>query len=242
MKISFESQGQKISGNFLEGRSNKPAFLFIQGWTGNQNLMAAETLAKAGYAALTYDMRGHGDSEGDLAALSRADFVDDSVLAYDFLKAQTGATTIGVVGSSFGGYTAIQLSTRRPATCLSLRVPANYPDAGFDEPQLPQVNNQASKEFWQKPLAFDRNNTLAALHRFTGPIQIIEAENDETIPHRTLANFVEAVSNQAQLSYHIMKNAPHSLINESLKHEYRDLLLEWVDRAPIDTPDSDPSQ
>lgn len=242
MTISFKSAGQIIAGNLFEGHSDKPAFLFIQGWSGHQNLLTARALATAGYTTLTYDMRGHGDSEGDLASLSRANFINDSVLAYDYLKSQVSTTSIGVVGSSFGSYTAIHLSAQRQAMCLSLRVPAIYPDTGYNEPQLAQIRNKITKTLWEQPLSPDQNKSLAIIHQFRGPVQIIESGNDEIIPRQNVQNIINAVNNPAQLDYHLMKSAPHSLKTEALQHEYRDLLLNWIINLTTGTLDSDPAR
>jgi predicted alpha/beta hydrolase len=85
-KISFLSDGYQLSGNlFTSDKPKKLAFLLIQGWTGHQNLRAAQALADLGFACMTYDMRGNGDSEGNLAEFSRADFVKDAEVAYDYL-------------------------------------------------------------------------------------------------------------------------------------------------------------
>src|SRR5579864_5720220 len=103
-KISFTSDGYKLVGNlFIAGQPKELVFLFIQGWTGHQNIEAAQALTKLGYTTMTYDMRGNRESEGNLAEFTRADFIKDATIAYDYLKQQIGKDTrIGVVGSSFG--------------------------------------------------------------------------------------------------------------------------------------------
>jgi len=232
--ISFISNGDKIAGNLFT--ATKPAgiaFLLIQGWTGHQNIAAAQALANLGFTSMTYDMRGNGDSEGDLARLSRKDFVNDAVIAYDFLKQQISEQTkIGVIGSSFGSYTAILLSQHRPVACLSLRVPANYPDEGFDKPQLAQkYESQDFTEWRNKKLNHSENHTLKALHDFRGKVQIIEAGADEIVPHQVAENYVNAVADKQQLDYVVMKDAPHRLANEQLSSQYVHLLTEWATKG-----------
>lgn len=230
-QISFVSDGDTISGNLIiAARPARLAFLFIQGWTGHQNIAAAQALADLGFTCMTYDMRGNGLSGGNLGAFSREDFLRDAELAYDFLRQHVGGkTAIGVVGSSFGGYTATLLSTRRPVACLSLRVPANYPDEGFDQPQLALKN--ASQDFreWRKRAAdYTQNRALQALHDFAGPIQIIQAGADQEIPAQTIDNYVNAVASKAQLSHAVMKDAPHTLADEQLRAVYQTLLTNWA--------------
>lgn len=229
-KISFLSYGYTLAGNlFLPKQSKRLAFLFIQGWTGHQNIKAAQRLTEMGYPTMTYDMRGNGESEGELAAFSRADFAADAVTAYDYFKGQVNEeTAVGVIGSSFGSYCAVLLTTERKVYCLSLRVPASYPDEGFDEPQLPHVGSDALHAWRQKALPYSENRAFSALNSFEGLIQIIEAGADEQVAHRAVQNYVDAVRDKQKLHYKVMKDAPHSLVHADLQNEYESLLTSWV--------------
>jgi esterase/lipase len=229
-KINFISNGFTLSGNVFKGaESAKLAFLFIQGWMGHQNILAAQKLASMGFTSMTYDMRGNGESDGNLADFSRADFISDAVNAYDYLKLQAGnGIKIGVVGSSFGSYTAVLLSGEREVECLSLRVPATYPDEGFTDPHLPQVGSEALHAWRRKEQGYEENRAFRALHAFTGDVQIVEAGDDEVVPHQAPQNYANALADKGKLDYVIMTGAPHSLVNDKLQHEYEQLLAGWV--------------
>jgi esterase/lipase len=230
-KISFRSDGYELSGNlFLADEPKKLSFLLIQGWTGHQNLRAAQALADLGFTCMTYDMHGNGDSEGNLAEFSRADFVKDAKVAYDYLNQRVGdSTKIGVVGSSFGSYTAVLLSEKRKVFCLSLRVPANYPDEDFNKPQLAQHDGSNDfKEWRSKEYNYSENKALTALHNFNGPVQIIEAENDELVAAQVPKNYAAAMTDKTKLKYEVMENAPHRLENDELQEKYEKLLTAWV--------------
>lgn len=231
--ISFSSHGDKMSGNlFTPTAPAGAAFLFIQGWTGHQNVAAAQALASLGFTSMTYDMRGNKSSEGDLSKLSRADFLNDAVLAYDFLKQHIGSQTeIGVVGSSFGSYTGILLSEQRPVKCLSLRVPASYPDEGFNDPQEPQSGTPALTKWRRKEVSHSQNKAFGALHNFKGYVQIVEAENDEIVTHQVATNYANAIADKRRLQHDVMQGAPHTLANEQLSAEYVKLLTEWAQKV-----------
>lgn len=233
MKISFQSQGYKLSGHLFVAQNPQPlAFLLIQGWTGHQNVEAAKALAAQGFTSMTYDMHGNGDSEGDIAAFSRAEFIADAIIAYDYFKEQLNPdTAIGIVGSSFGSYTALLLSQARPVACLSLRVPANYPDEGYDSPQLPQIKSPELTAWRNTPHDYSGNYALAALHNFAGPVQLIEADRDEIIPHQAVQNYADAVANNEKLQYDTLRDAPHRLENSRLRVEYTELLLAWAKQS-----------
>lgn len=233
-KIHFTSSGHKLAGNvfYPQGEPKKLAFLFIQGWTGHQNIAAAQALAKLGHFTMTYDMRGNGESEGNIADFSRADFIRDATVAYDYLKQQAGADVrIGVIGSSFGSYTAVLLSEKRNIFCLSLRVPANYPDEGFNEPQQTQYSGSNDFHEWRKrKLAYNENHALIALHSFEGQVQIIEAGNDERVNSQVPKNYADAITDKTKLAYEVMQNAPHRLATPELQADYEKRLTAWVSK------------
>jgi esterase/lipase len=215
-----------VGNLFPSAKPTNIAFLLIQGWTGHQNIAAAQALANLGFTSMAYDMRGNGDSEGDLEEPTRADFLNDAVIAYDFLKLQVGERVqIGVIGSSFGSYTAILLSKQRQVKCLSLRVPANYPDDGFDMPQLAQkYESQDFVEWRKRKLGYPENQALKVLHDFKGEVQIIESGADEMVAHQVIENYTDAITDKQRFDFMVMKDAPHSLVNEQLTDEYVGLL------------------
>lgn len=232
MQISFNSQGNTLSGHLFTAPNPQPlAFLMIQGWMGHQNVGAAQALADMGFTTMTYDMHGNGDSQGELGDFTRAEFIADAVNAYDFLKQHIAPNVaIGAIGSSFGGYTAVQLSEQRPLKCLSLRVAADYPDAGFTDLQLPQVASPVVAAWRHEPHDYRSNHTLTVLHNFTGEVQLVESERDESVPHQTIQNYANAVADKARLEYAVMRDAPHTLANDALRAEYIQLLTDWVKR------------
>jgi len=229
-EIHFQSDGYRISGNLFvpENTASKGAFLFIQGWTGNQNTRAAQAVTELGYTTMTYDMRGNKTSEGNIEDFSRADFIKDAEVAYDYLRQQVGEKAlIGVVGSSFGGYTAAILSSTRPVHCLSLRVPANYPDERHRDPHAAQMG-PALHEWRAKVLGADASMALRAIHQFTGKVQIIEAGADAIVASQTPQNYAHAIADKSLLKYEIMPDAPHGLDTDDLARDYTDRLTTWI--------------
>ncbi|WP_431971576.1 alpha/beta hydrolase [Nocardia sp. bgisy134] len=70
MKVEFDSDGVKLTGNlFLPvGRDRAPGVVVAGTWTSVKELMAdryAQRLAEQGYAALSFDFTGFGESQGE---------------------------------------------------------------------------------------------------------------------------------------------------------------------------------
>lgn len=189
--------------------------------------MFAETLATIGYTSLTFDLRGMGVSEGDASVLSRADFLKDCIAAYDALVTWGGVGSVSVVGSSFGSYMACLLTGSRPIKRLVLRVPANYPNEGYDTCQA-----VLSDRLDAVGLAAERpvgsTYALDLLRAFSGQVLIVQSGNDKIIHPETVKSFADAVANKSNLAYRVMQDAPHSLsASPELVKEYADILMDW---------------
>lgn len=120
--VSFTNPngGHLLAGTFTapEGPGPHPAVVMISG-SGPQDrdetlvghkpfLVVSDHLTRQGIAVLRFDDRGVGESKGDFASATSADFATDVEAAVSFLKtrADVKATQIGLVGHSEGGLIA----------------------------------------------------------------------------------------------------------------------------------------
>jgi len=214
-----------------DGDRQQLAALFIHGWTGKSNDSAAAMLANHGFCAMTINLRGHNSSDGDIKAVSRRQSLADAVAAYDFLRQQLSPdVSIVAVGNSYGGYISALLSQERPLAALSLRVPANYPDEGFDQPQWGNGNDNPVVAKWRaQPLGPSKTRALRAIHNFQGRLQIFEAEYDERVHSQTPKNYRHAVADPSLLEYHLMRGWPHGLGDDAHRNkDFQSLLLVWL--------------
>jgi alpha-beta hydrolase superfamily lysophospholipase len=129
-RISFASDGLKLSGvlQFPEPRGERcAAFLVLHGFGSNKDggggTTVAKTLARLGYAALRFDFRGCGESEGERGRVICKEQVKDTrnALSYLATRADIHPERIGVVGQSFGAAVAVYAAgvDRRVAACIS---------------------------------------------------------------------------------------------------------------------------
>lgn len=108
--------GIDLEGWYIPSR-NGAAVVLLHGLGGNRLAVAyhAETLARAGYGVLLFDLRGHGSS-GGRRFVRGAEAVEDVAAAVAFVgRRHDVQARIGVMGVSVGGMLAIQAAARTTA-------------------------------------------------------------------------------------------------------------------------------
>jgi uncharacterized protein len=107
--IHFASGNLTLAGTMLipGGPQRHPAvFLFHGSGPQGRDYSTAHWFAEQGFAALTYDKRGVGESTGDFQAGPFMDLCDDGLAAVEYLKSrkEIDPRRIGVWGLSQGGW------------------------------------------------------------------------------------------------------------------------------------------
>ena len=181
-QITFTVDSRKLAGRLYyppQSKPKSPAILYLHGWTSNQdkNPQYVKALTQLGFICMTIDLPGHGMSEGNLKSLTRADFLNAVLAAYDKLGGlkEVDSNNISAIGSSFGSYLALLLCAQRQLKQLALRVPANYQNEGFNEPHIKFAGQIATIRWRQVPRGPADTYALEALNKFRGKVLIIES-------------------------------------------------------------------
>ncbi|MBN1274924.1 alpha/beta hydrolase [Candidatus Woesearchaeota archaeon] len=118
LDVVFRNEEQhKLVGTlaYPEGREPCPGIVICHGFTGGKDLyfypLLSRALTAAGFAALRFDCRHCGKSEGRFHPTYKT-MVSDVLAAMDFLEKQERVTGIGVCGHSMGGTSAIMAAAR----------------------------------------------------------------------------------------------------------------------------------
>lgn len=102
-----------LSGWYIPSE-NGAAVILLHGFGGNRLDMKsrADVLARHGFGVLIYDLRGHGESEGNVRAFGWQD-VEDVKSALEFLsnREEVDPNKIGILGFSIGGQIAIRATS-----------------------------------------------------------------------------------------------------------------------------------
>ena len=242
-EIEFGQEGKRLKGRIYfpeTQKPNMPTVLIVHGWRGDQlgkSKICALASAPTGYAAMTFDMRGHGQTPGDLLQLTFQDFMDDIKAAFDELAHTPGIdpNNITLVSTSFSSYLAALLTRERPVRNLVLRSPGNYRDedvfgANAHIPAADLVEKRRAETYaWRLlPQGYENNSALAALHDFKGDVLLVAAGNDEYVPTQTTANFANAVEDKTHLTTHVIEGASHGLKEEASVADFTKVLSNWI--------------
>jgi dienelactone hydrolase len=241
--VAIHVDGQTISGTLVTPAPQVPGVLFVHGWGGNrqQYLARAREIAMIGCVCMTFDLRGHAATRQQHETVSRENNLRDVLAAYDTLVSQRGVdpSSIAVVGSSYGGYLAAILTSKRPVRWLALRAPALYMDSGWESPKRQLHKDQDLEAYRETMVPAAENRALRACAEFEGDILVVESELDQVIPHAVIKSYLEASIQALSLTYRVIKGADHGLSDDAGQRSYSSLLVGWMSEMVIGAREHD---
>jgi len=231
--VRFQTQdGVSVAATYTPGMSNhSPAVLLLHGVGASRQATAANAawLANLGYATLTIDFRGHGQS-----SITRRTFGLDEALdahaAFAWLKRQQKGAPVAIIGISLGG-AATLLRAGGPIPADALIIQAVYPDIRHAIRNRIASRTSASIGYllepllsFQAPLRFgvwpSRLSPLKALPQYRGPVLVIGGEQDRsTPPEETNAMFAAAKGTK---ELWLVPTGDHAAICDLADVAYRD--------------------
>lgn len=248
-QIAFENQGQKLYG-FLhvpEGAGPYPAVALLHGFGGNHIEphalfpKAARTLAAAGVAALRFDFRGSGDSEGDFRDVTLEGEVDDAHAGLDFLAEQpeVDASRLGLLGLSLGGLvTACTASTRPDLRAIALWSAVAHLGELFALSTTPEQQQQLVAQGYVDAgglavgLELARQATITdpvtAVTSYDGPVLVAHGTDDQVVPVEHAYRYKAALGDRAELR--IIEGADHVYSRLSWERMLIDATVDWFRR------------
>lgn len=234
----FSAFADKLSGTLItpDNTSTKlPAVVFYHGMPSASKpryVERAKKLAEQGIAALCFDFRGCGESDGKLGEISMVQWFEDALLAYDYLAEQSLVDTnrIGISGKSFGGYMGALVSEKRRVKSMALQAPAVYPDEWFDKPYVTTKDVQKQRLEYRKSQEALNNRAIAAIKQYTNPLLVIGSELDNICPRQVVEGYVNnAASTKKGLLW--IKGADHSLRDEKHNKAYTQFMVDWFKKT-----------
>ncbi len=198
--FSNDDAGITLAGTLTlpEGDGPFPAVILITG-SGPQNrdeelfghkpfLVIADYLTRHGMAVLRYDDRGVGESTGNFASSTSADFASDAAAAFTFLKAKAGIdlNRIGLLGHSEGGRVAPMVASGQESVAFLVLLAA--PGISIDSLMMVQSRMIGAAS----GLSVDQLDDAAKVNRQVYDVVIAEEDGWEQKLHELLSPVFDA--------------------------------------------------
>ncbi len=251
--VSFENHDQRLWGmlHLPHGAGPHPAVLLLHGLTASRIeshrffVHLARALAARGIAALRFDFRGSGDSEGEFQDMTAPGELSDAKAGLNWMVAHPAldSARLGVAGVSLGGMIAAQLAGRNPSLIRSLALLAALADPALFAAAAQQTAGQSSESplealardgyylLWDYPLGMGFVQTifeqkpLEDVQRFRGRAIIVHSIGDPTVPVQHAESYQAALGERAVLRK--LESASHVFSEPPAERQAIDLTVSW---------------
>ena len=193
--VTFHSQGYTLLGNIGIPHPGAPCIILSHGLEGSKDgekwLQLAPRIYSEGFAYLRFSYRGCGSgqqrSEGNFEDTTLSRRIQDYQSAIDFAqKNDINKSKIGVIGSSFGGTTAIAARDSRVKAMVTLATPCK-----FKEPSNKERATHETRGFFELPSGrrlrsdffkdFQKYDVCKAAGEIGCPLLVIHGSADELV-------------------------------------------------------------
>ena len=199
-EVEFPPRGGELTlrGWYMEPMARGPTIILVHGLSGSRSsgdaLGLASGLLERGFGVLTFDLRAHGDSEGDRVSGGLHERLD--VLgAFDYLIGRgVPGSQIGVLGRSMGAATSILAAADEPRIRALV---ADSPYAVGSELIAQETARKTIFPEWVVPIFvrgadiaaeislgidLDKLTPVKAIATLDYPVLVIHTRNDTRIP------------------------------------------------------------
>jgi pimeloyl-ACP methyl ester carboxylesterase len=232
--------GVSLAATYRPGRTGRsPGVLLLHGVNASRAAAGnAAWLAGEGYAVLTVDFRGHGESDPARKSFGLHES-RDAAAAFAWLKRRQSGAPVAIVGVSLGGAAAL-LGDGGPLPADALVLQAVYPDIRHAiRGRIASITTAGPAWLLEPLLSFQskprlgvwpgRLSPLAALRRYRGPVLVVGGGADRyTPPAETQAMYDAAPGPKALF---IAAGADHAETSGLSSEAYRRALLSFLRRT-----------
>lgn len=224
--------GYEIAGDWYDGAANNEnVLLVLVGYTSskaNYRELVTAIVEKTGYSALVIDYTGHGESPYVLEDLSPAQNFMEVITAYDWLAENHPDKVISVMGTSYGGFMAIQLTKYRSPKKLVLRVPAIYSPEVFYTKWRDIDLEEIRHGYRADPENFITHPLLTRASKYRGQAYVLTHELDDVCPKSSTTPIAEAFSAETWEAKGFAHSLAKSNYTPSQLEQYQDKIAEWL--------------
>jgi len=226
--LVIDCVGYSIDADLYEGGDDK-VLLVLHGWNSNkksQEELTSYLVDETGTSALVIEYSGHGKSSLDAMEVRPAQHFLEVIAAFDWIKEEYPNAEVSVMGTSYGGYMAVQLTKYRDFKNLILRVPAIYTPRDFYSLNK-DIDRQHERRYREDKDFLNSHPLLARASKFQGRALVVWHELDEYVPKETTDKYIEVFNADSYFA----KGWKHSFKTDAPKDEqeaYKKAISDWL--------------
>lgn len=235
-EMFVDSEAGKVAFNY--NNAGDSVVIMGHGYLSDKNSRTntrlAELLNGQGISTISYDLYGHGESEGEMERLTVSRAVENLLAVHDFAKGRH--SQIGLTGSSFTGIVSLIAATKRSFDVLSLKCPVfdskRLWDERYGEDGLKKwkedgyVTPFAKKwcyEAYEDACTYDMEKIVPMIK---APVLVIHGDRDTTVPMWHAESIIRLASGEKKLV--VVKGADHFFKDENQFNEMIQTSLSWL--------------
>lgn len=245
--MHFDVRGERLYGmlHIPDAVSSAPCVVFCHGFTGHRIeahrlfVKAARALVAHGIAALRFDFRGSGESDGDFADMTVSREIEDAHAAIEFAASQpeVNPLRLGLLGLSLGGCVAaccapVDERIRALVLWAAVARPNEIIRRNLDAEQLELLDRRGwlivngmrvGKQFFDD---IERIEPLNAVRQFRNAALVVHGSLDQVVPVEDAHLYADALGGETQLR--IIEGADHTFSRYDWESEVIRITCEWL--------------
>ncbi len=242
--IILKVKGKQIVGMLhLPNRKNAPVIIMCHGWSGNKLgvwnaffVKAAREFSKNGFAALRFDFRGSGDSEGKWEDQTTTTMLEDlnAIISHVLKIPEINKEKIGLVGHSQGGrIILLKTAFDKRIKCLvtwAARTDLKYfwGEGWIDDSKLREriYDDYKVTQKWVKDDL--KYSVSKSIRKIRVPICVVHGDIDYDVPLSEAYKIFKFGNKPKKL--HVVKGLNHVFSGVKIQRNVIQITLNWFKR------------
>ncbi len=234
--IQIPCTGYSIVADWYASTGSDNVLLALSGFSDNrrsQKHLIAKITEKTGVSVLAIDLSGHGSSPFELKDTRPAQHFLEIINVFDWLQHEQPKAAISVLGYSYGGFLATQLTKYRSFDALVLQAPGLYKPADFYDLWSARLLDEASYRhdiirYRKDTAALATHPLLARASGFQGKTLVVVHDDDELIPQETTDAYIKAFTADTFIASGFTHGARQSPVSPEQLDSYYDRIADWL--------------
>jgi len=230
-KIKINCVAYSIAADLYESGTDK-IILCLPGWTSSKagyESLVSFIVDEVQTSALVIDYTGHGESPFDAMEIRPAQHFLEVIAAFDWIKDNYPDAQVSVLGYSYGGYMAVQLTKYRNFENLALQVPAIFAPRTFYSLNK-NIDRQQERRNRKDLSLLSSHPLLARASGFKGRTLVVWHELDDNVPKELTDKYIEIF----RADNYLAKGWGHGFNGEASEQEqlaYKKAITDWLKQS-----------